>query len=88
MKSEAEPWSYLGGPADTVAQVENRSVKMALPEVDMVHVRRVLRVGATVLAVLLGLAIILGMVKPYADYLWFAHDVHQPQVFTTMYDAR
>ncbi|MFN3683330.1 MAG: UPF0182 family protein [Fimbriimonadaceae bacterium] len=39
--------------------------------------------GAALLAIFL-----LGSVVPYTDYLWFAHDVRRPEVFTLAYATR
>ncbi len=54
----------------------------------MVQVRKALRTGLIVFGILIALFFVLGLVRPYTDYLWYAHDVRQPQVFSTMYDAR
>jgi len=55
---------------------------------DMAQVRRAARVGMFVLIVLAVSSVILGALKPYTEYLWFSHDVRQPQVFTTGYETR
>jgi len=47
-------------------------------------VRRTLKVVLTLAIVIFALA----GVRPYVEWLWYAHDVRQPAVFTTAYGAR
>lgn len=51
-------------------------------------VRRAVRVGIGVLVLLLVGSCGMSSVKPYTDYLWYAHDIRHPEVFSTAYSVR
>lgn len=46
------------------------------------------RLGCGCLAVALAAVFLLASVVPYTDFLWFAHDVRRPEVFTLAYATR
>ncbi|AIE86861.1 UPF0182 family protein [Fimbriimonas ginsengisoli] len=58
------------------------------PELDIAQVRKAVRVGSILLGILVVAGILFSTVKPYTTYLWFAHDVRQPQIFSIGYSAR
>lgn len=55
---------------------------------DPKSVKRAVRTVTIVLIVLFVLGVLLGSVGMYTDYLWFVHDVRQPQVFTRGLEAK
>jgi uncharacterized protein len=59
-----------------------------MPQLSEKERRRVTRWGLIVLLTLVGLVLIASILAPYVDYLWFVHDVRQPQVFTRAYETK
>ena len=58
------------------------------PELDPAQVRRALRIGRILVAVVLLLVVVAASVGPYTNYLWFKHDARQPEVYSTAYRTR
>lgn len=50
--------------------------------------RRSLKVGGWLLGLLAILSLTLALLVPYTEFLWFVHDVRQPEVFSVSYGAR
>ncbi|MGV3618240.1 MAG: UPF0182 family protein [Fimbriimonas sp.] len=59
-----------------------------LADVDARQVRRAVRVGTIITWAVVLLALLLAAVRPYTDYLWYAHDLRQLGVFNASYRAR
>ncbi|HVT11023.1 MAG TPA: UPF0182 family protein [Fimbriimonadaceae bacterium] len=59
-----------------------------MPRISEKEKRRAIRWGVIVLLLLVFFVVILGTLSPYVDYLWYAHDVRQPQVFTLAYETK
>jgi len=57
-------------------------------ELDPAQVRRAVRFGGFLISGLALLAFCLSVLKPYTEYLWFAHDARHPEVFRTAYGTR
>src|SRR5688572_2744460 len=54
-------------------------------ELDPEVVRKQMRLGCGCLGVVALLVLLVGVVVPYTDFLWFTHDAGHPEVFTTAY---
>jgi hypothetical protein len=50
--------------------------------------RPLLRAAIVATIAFFGLLFALGVVRPYVEWLWFAHDVRRPGIFTTILTAR
>ncbi len=59
-----------------------------MPQLDPKQTKRAVR-WFKIIAGILGLIVfLLAALNPYVDYLWYLHDVRQPQVFTLAYQTR
>lgn len=56
--------------------------------VDPAQVKRALRTGRFLLTLILIGALLMSLVVPYTDFLWYAHDARHPDVFDVGYGAR
>ncbi|HWA81962.1 MAG TPA: UPF0182 family protein, partial [Fimbriimonadaceae bacterium] len=59
-----------------------------MPRISEKEKRRAIRWGVIVLLLLVFVVVALGTLSPYVDYLWYLHDVRQPQVFTLAYETK
>lgn len=55
---------------------------------DQKAVRKASRAGIGCLGVIILLVAFMAMLRPYTDYLWFAHDARHPEVFTLAYTTK
>lgn len=60
----------------------------ARPELDPAMVKKAVRTGGCLLAIVLVSVVVLALVVPYTEFLWFKHDARAPQVFTRGYGIR
>lgn len=58
------------------------------PEVDLAQVRKSLRSATKIIVLIFIGSVLLGVVRPYTEYLWFVHDARRPEVFVTAYSTR
>lgn len=59
-----------------------------LSDGDAKRVRRAMGVGRIVTWALVLVVVLLAAVRPYTDFLWYAHDIRQLQLFDATYRAR
>ncbi|MFY9232845.1 MAG: UPF0182 family protein [Fimbriimonadaceae bacterium] len=55
---------------------------------DSATVRKQMRFGCGCFSIIALAILLMAVVVPYTDFLWFTHDARQPAVFTTGYSAR
>lgn len=59
-----------------------------LSDGDAKRVRRAIGIGRVLTWLLIAVVVLLASVRPYTDYLWYAHDIRQLQLFEATYRAR
>lgn len=57
-------------------------------EIDPQSIRKVVRATSILVGLVVLICAILATVTPYTNYLWFVHDVRQPQVFLKGYSTK
>lgn len=63
-------------------------IHIEMPKLSEKDRKRMVRWGAIVLVVLALITVAFSVVSPYVDYLWYALDARQPQVFTLAYQTK
>lgn len=59
-----------------------------LTDADARKVKRAMGIGRWITWFLIGIVLLLGSVRPYTDYLWYAHDLRQLELFNATYKSR
>src|SRR5579862_4790241 len=59
-----------------------------MPQISEKDRRRAIRWGIIVIGIVILVTVILSILSPYVDYLWYLHDARQPQVFTLSYETK
>lgn len=71
-----------------MASFDEGSPFSQVPPVDLKALKKVGRAGCITLLALFGVVLLLSVVGPYTEYLWYRFDALTPQVFSTGYGAR